>query len=125
MGGEEETVDGEALEGEGEVTPRFLIRPAADRDLDEQAGYLAERAGLETALRFYDAANESFSFLAQNPGVGALRESANPALAAIRVWRVSGFAKHLIFYHAVDGGVEIIRILHGHRDIETILGPEV
>jgi toxin ParE1/3/4 len=92
--------------------------------LDEQAEYLAEHASLETALRFYDAANESFSFLARSPGVGVLRESANPAFAGVRIWRVSGFEKHLIFYRPNEDGIEVVRVLHGHRDIEAILGPE-
>jgi toxin ParE1/3/4 len=106
------------------VTSRFLVLPAADRDLDEQAGYLAEHAGLETALRFYDAANGSFSFPARNPSVGVLRESANPLFAGVRVWRVSGFGRHLIFYRPVEGGIEVVRVLHGHRDVEALLGPE-
>jgi plasmid stabilization system protein ParE len=36
---------------------RVRVLPAADSDLDDQAGYLARAAGLETALRFYDAAH--------------------------------------------------------------------
>jgi toxin ParE1/3/4 len=106
------------------VTPRLLILPAAGRDLDEQSGYLAEHANLEVALRFHDAASETFSFLARNPNVGALRESANPVLAGVRIWRVSGFEKHLIFYRPVEGGVEVVRVLHGHRDIDAFLEPK-
>lgn len=106
------------------MTSRLLIRPAADRDMDARAEYLAEHASLEIALRFYDAASEAFSFLAGNPNVGALDESANPALAGVRVWRVNGFAKHLIFHRPVDGGIEVLRILHGYRDVDAILGRE-
>jgi toxin ParE1/3/4 len=102
--------------------PRYLIRPAADRDLDEQAGYLAEHASLEIALRFYDAASESISFLAKSPGVGAPYESGNPALAGVRIWRVNGFSKHLIVYRPIEEGIEVVRVLHGNRDIDSILG---
>lgn len=104
--------------------PRFVILPAADRDLDEQAEYLGEHASLEVALRFYDAAHESFSFLAQSPGVGTLHESANPTFVGVRIWRVGGFEKHLIFYRPTEDGIEVVRVLHGHRDIQAILGPE-
>lgn len=106
------------------MTPRFSVLPAADRDLDDQAAYLAQEASLEVALRYYDAAAETFTFLARNPGVGALRESKDPAFVGIRVWRVNGFDKHLVFYRAVEDGIEIVRVLHGHRDLDSILGPE-
>ncbi|WP_083670185.1 type II toxin-antitoxin system RelE/ParE family toxin [Singulisphaera sp. GP187] len=83
-----------------------------------------EEVSLEVALRFYDAAAETFTFLARNSGVGVLRKSKNPAHTEIRVWRVSGFNKHLIFYRPFDGGVEIVRVIHGHRDLDSELGPE-
>lgn len=98
--------------------------PAADRDLDDQAAYLGQEAGLDLALRFLDAAAETFAFLARNPGNGAPRESKNPVFAGIRVRRVTGFEKHLVFYRLCEGGIEIVRVLHGHRDLDAILGPE-
>jgi plasmid stabilization system protein ParE len=36
------------------MTGRYHVLPAADRDLDDQAAYLATEASLEVALRFYD-----------------------------------------------------------------------
>ncbi len=38
------------------MTRQYHVLPAADRDLDEQAAYLAANANVELALRFYDAA---------------------------------------------------------------------
>ncbi len=38
------------------MTRFYHVLPAADRDLDDQAGYLAMEASLDIALRFYDAA---------------------------------------------------------------------
>jgi toxin ParE1/3/4 len=52
------------------MTRRFQILPAADRDLDDQAAYLAAEASLETALRFFDAANATFGKIAGMPGIG-------------------------------------------------------
>ena len=103
------------------MTPRFRVSPAADRDLDEQADYLAKQASLETALRFYDAAAATFEKIAQMPSMGERWDSSNPRLAELRVWRVEGFEKRLIFYRPVDGGIEIVRVLHGARDIESVL----
>jgi toxin ParE1/3/4 len=102
----------------------YHVLPAADRDLDDQAAYLAVEANLETALRFYDAASITFGKLANIPGIGERWPSANPRLAGLRVWRIEGFEKHLIFYRAADDGIEIVRILHGARDIDAVLETE-
>jgi toxin ParE1/3/4 len=106
------------------MMPRVVVSPAADRDLDEQADYLLNHASLDVALRFLDAVAKTFDFLARHPGVGAARNSRNPRFVGIRVARVQGFEKHLIFYRPMADGLEIVRVLHGHRDIEEIFGPE-
>jgi toxin ParE1/3/4 len=67
------------------MTPRYHVLPAADRDLDDQAAYLASNASFDTALRFYDAASLTFGKLANMPGMGERPESANPSLAGLRV----------------------------------------
>jgi toxin ParE1/3/4 len=106
------------------MTPRFHVLPAADRDLDDQADYLAREASIETALRFYDAADTTFAKLAEMPNIGAPRQSAKARLAGIRFWRIEGFENHLIFYRPIEGGIEIIRVLHAARDIESILADQ-
>ena len=103
------------------MIPRIRILPAADRDLDEQAEYWLTRSP-EIAARWYDATGATFAFLAQNPGIGPVRESRKPELVGIRTWAVDGFPKHIVFYRPIEGGVEVIRILHGARDIDRILG---
>ena len=103
---------------------RHFVSPAADRDLDDQAAFLAADASLETALRFYDAAASTFEKIASMPGIGERWESAQPRLVGLRVSRVDGFENHLIFYKPTDDGIEIVRVLHGARDIGSILDPE-
>jgi toxin ParE1/3/4 len=49
------------------MTAQYRILPAADRDLEDQAAYLASQASLETALRFYDAASSTFAKAARQP----------------------------------------------------------
>jgi toxin ParE1/3/4 len=106
------------------MTPRVSVLPAADRDIDGQAEYLMREASLETALRFYDATAATFDKLARMPSMGERRESSNPRLAGLRVWRIDGFPNHLLFYRPIEGGIEIIRVLHGARDIDAVLDPE-
>jgi toxin ParE1/3/4 len=106
------------------MMPQHYVSPTADRDLDEQAAYLAREASLDTALRFYDAVAATFENIARTPGIGERWESANPRLSGVRVRRVEGFENHLIFYRAAGSGIEIVRVLHGARDLESILDSE-
>jgi plasmid stabilization system protein ParE len=61
------------------MTAQYHIRLAADRDLDDQAAYLAQEASLETALRFYDASGVTFGRRAAMPGLGERRETSDPS----------------------------------------------
>lgn len=99
---------------------RVVVLPAADRDLEDQAAYLSEAAGTDVALRFFESAASTFSFLTQTPEAGALRASELPSLAGLRLWRIKGFELHLIFYRVTDDSIEIVRLLHAHRDIAAI-----
>jgi len=103
------------------MTAQYRVLPAADRDLDDQAAYLASQASLETALRFYDAASITFGKLAGMPGLGERWPSANPRLAGLRSWRIEGFEKYPIFYRPADDGIDIVRVIHAARDVGTVL----
>ncbi len=103
------------------MSGHYRVRPAADEDLDDQAGYLAMHASLDVALRFYDAASSTFAKIASMPGIGERWPSANPRLANLHISRIEGFEKHLIFYRPAADGIDIIRVLHGARDIESVL----
>src|SRR3954469_9437762 len=62
--------------------------------------------------------------LSATPGIGAPRPRANPALRALRMHPVRGFDSHLLFYRPIPDGIELIRVLHGARDIDAILKDE-
>lgn len=97
-------------------------RPRAIRDLSDIAVYLADESGSDDlAFRFLDAAEASFERLAAMPEMGAAREHRDPALANVRMWPIVGFDNYLIFYCPVEGGIEIIRVLHAKRDIAALL----
>jgi toxin ParE1/3/4 len=102
----------------------YRIRPAADADLDDQAAYLAREVGIDLALRFHDSAARTFDSIAKNPGIGERRESSNLRLAGLRVWCIEGFANHLVFYRLEGDEVEIVRVLHGVRDLGGAIDPD-
>jgi len=103
---------------------RVRITPQAERDIDGEVVYLAEEADPETAIRFFEAAHETFRALLAMPGMGRMRTLNNPRLADIRQWPVSSFEKYLIFYRGVSTGIDIVRVLHGARDIDRVLDEE-
>ena len=100
-----------------------LVLPSADRDLDLEADYLADEAGIETALRFLAAAQKTFSSLAAHPGLG-WRPSLGPAFQSIRAFPVAGFKSMLVFYRTREDVLEIVRVLHGARDLEALFRKE-
>jgi hypothetical protein len=42
----------------------------------------------------------------------------------LRIWRIDGFPNHLSFHRHIDGAIEIVRVLHGARDIGAVLESE-
>ena len=100
--------------------PRVVRSPRAGQDLIESAIYLEGRAGLTKADRFLNAVEEAFSNLAVFPFMGPLMTGMPPRHRGVRTWRVPGFRNHLIFYRPISAGVEILRVLHGARDIAAL-----
>jgi toxin ParE1/3/4 len=82
---------------------RYLVRPKADRDLDEQAYYYARVASAKTGWH------------------ASLK---NPYLKQLRVFRVRDFQRMLILYIPVQDGVDILRVVHGSRNVRALLRRE-
>ena len=104
------------------MTRRIQVTPEASNDLDNEFDYLAER-NTDAARRFYAAAQETFVSLAEMPGAGVLRDYQNPQLAGMRMRAIQGFRNYLAFYLTTDDSIQILRVLHGARDIERIFSP--
>jgi toxin ParE1/3/4 len=101
-----------------------LRRPQAILDLVELADSIAARTSLEAAVRFLNAAEQTMELLSQMPRLGALWESKRQSLAGLRCFPVTRFPNHVVFYKSIKEGVEIVRLLHGARDISALLEPE-
>jgi toxin ParE1/3/4 len=100
---------------------RVTRTPLAARDLDELAEYLRREAWLAVALRFVTSAEAACTVLAEHPHIGA---SLGLLGADIRRWHIDGFGNHVILYRLTDHGVEIVRILHAARDLESLFHDE-
>lgn len=98
---------------------RIIKRPVAKRDLIEQADFIAQD-NLEAALRFLAAAEKTFAQLARLPNIGKSRKVKSRVSANVRQFPITGFEKYLVFYRPIKGGIEILRVLHGARDLNRI-----
>lgn len=103
---------------------RYLIRPRADRDLDQQAYYYAKVASPELGHRFLLATHDTFALLATQPNMGWHPRLRHPGLESMRVFRVTGFEKMLVLYLPLLDGVEILRVVHRSRNLKALLRRE-
>jgi toxin ParE1/3/4 len=68
--------------------------------------------------------DETCELLAKQPRIGGSYDSSIPELAGLRRIPVIGFENYLIFYLPHSGGIDVIRVIHGARDIENIFKAE-
>jgi toxin ParE1/3/4 len=78
------------------MTRRISVRPAASVDTDQHVAYLSEN-NPQAAMRFFDAARQTFVALARMPGIGRLYRTGKNETEDIRRWAVKGFKDYLIF----------------------------
>lgn len=98
--------------------PRLVVRPRALTDLAEIWAYIAGDSP-ERADAFADLLAGKFEALARHPGIGRPRSE---LAADIRSFTVG---RYVIFYLVASRGVEIVRVLHGSRDIEAMFATPV
>jgi plasmid stabilization system protein ParE len=100
------------------------VLPRAIHEIAEQAAYYRKEATPEIAERWRTAVNDAIRSLRIFPVRGPLVNPANVASRSIRKLHISGFPAHLIFYRyeAETNIVFIVRVLHGARDVDPLLG---
>lgn len=74
----------------------------------------------DVPVRFLDAVERTMHLLAENPEVGPARSFGRSDLAGLRFFPVRGFSNHRIFSRATEHGIEVLRVLHGARDLGVI-----
>jgi toxin ParE1/3/4 len=100
--------------------PEFIIAQAARLDMFEVCEYFdAESRDPNLADRFVNSAILTFEKLARTPGLGRPYKFKKCPHENLRSRRVDNFPNYLIFYRPFPNGVEIVRVLHGARDLEA------
>lgn len=98
----------------------ITLRPQARHDIVDLAIYMADQSP-DAAARFMDSAEHTCEFLRQNPQAGAFYPTENNRLTGLRVFQIHGFPNHLVFYQESANGIEVLRVLHGARNVDSVL----
>jgi toxin ParE1/3/4 len=93
--------------------PGIRLRPRAKADLVAIWEYIA-RDNEAQADAFIKTVDEKFRLLAQNPGIGRVRDELGASVRSLPVGR------YVIFFRSGETYLEIIRVLHGARDVQAL-----
>jgi len=101
------------------------VRTSAREDILRQYSYYeVEKDAAAVAERFLDAVESAIQMLCRAPGIGAPKMLNNPGLKGLRSWPVPGFPAMRIHYIHAGDELRIVRVLHGKRDINSLLEEE-
>ena len=91
----------------------LLKRPLAELDLLNIWDYIADDSP-DRVDDFLDRVESKLMTLGQNSGLGRKRSE---LLLDLRSFPIDNY---VVFYQQIDGGIDVIRLLHGSRDIEEV-----
>ena len=97
------------------MTP-FVLTSRAEQDIGDIWDYIAGDS-IAAADRVLESINQALHRLAKNPGIGHFREDL--ADRRHRFWLVYSY---LIVYRFEPRPLQVIRVLHAARDVQSILG---
>ena len=100
--------------------PRVVQRPAARQDFIIHYAYLTGNAGLDTARRFREAVERTYTELARMPKMGVPGKTGEGKHSGVRLWRVRRFKAYLIAYRPNREGVAIERLIHAKQDYQRV-----
>jgi toxin ParE1/3/4 len=92
---------------------QIRVSAAAKSDLEDIWLYIAQD-NPEMADKFVGAIVSRFPKLAARPLTGRQREELSADLRSFPI------GHHIIFYRPLEQGVEIVRVLHGARDLPPL-----
>ena len=104
--------------------PNLIKRAVVIQDLIAISTYISAE-NLDAGDRFLYAAENTFQQLVKMLGLGRLCGFMHPKLTQICQYPVKGFRNYLIYYQLQPDITDIIHVLHGSQDIETLLQQEI
>jgi toxin ParE1/3/4 len=99
----------------------FRLTYEAETDLAGIARHIATD-NPRAASRFLEGFERACELLATMPELGHPRTFAHPDLECLRSFPIKGFEKYLVFYRVAPPVLEVVRVLHGARDLPALFG---
>jgi toxin ParE1/3/4 len=90
-----------------------VIAPSASRDLNAISDYFLER-NVEAGERLLKEFNQKCQNLARFPQMGKSYGKIRPDLRGVPL------EGYIIFYRVISEGIEILRVVSGRQDLETL-----
>ncbi len=87
-------------------------RPQAEADILEIWDYIAENSLVE-ADRWVDRLDEKLALWATQPMMGRERDELATGVRSLP------FGRYVVFFEPLSDGIDVIRVLHGSRDIDA------
>jgi toxin ParE1/3/4 len=72
------------------------------------------------ADRFLEEFFQAANLLAERPRLGPVRRRRG-RLKGLRSWPLTNFGPYVLFYLPIENGIDVVRVLHGARDIDREL----
>jgi toxin ParE1/3/4 len=103
------------------MSRQLIIRNKATQDLRQQANYILVNGNVGAAEKFLELAESTFAKILMVPRIGKSVDFVLERMGEVRQWRIKNFQDYLVFYCGQEDRIEILRILHGARDLEGLL----
>jgi toxin ParE1/3/4 len=97
---------------------RVIRRPQAEVDVLDIWGFIADDSTRE-ADRWVDQLDEKLQLWATQPLIGRARDELAPGL------RSMPFGRYVVFFAPVVDGIDVVRVLHGSRDMDQEFGEQL
>lgn len=102
------------------MTKPVIASKQALRDIDEAWNHYLTEAHVKAAEGFVDELQSAFALLGRQPGIGSSRYAHELNIPSLRSWPIKRYP-YLIFYFEHEESIDVIRVLHGARDIPSTL----
>lgn len=99
------------------IVPRAVAR----HDVDDAIAYYLREGTESAAVGFVDALEEAYRHIGRHPATGSPRYAFELDLFGLRSWTLKRYP-YVVFYVEHDRHIDVLRVLHGMRDLPASLG---
>jgi toxin ParE1/3/4 len=101
--------------------PELILMPRAREDIKQIAAYIGEH-NPQASMAFRQTLQHIYEVLLDLPEMGSFRNFRNPDMKGLRMLPVPKCKNYLLFYRPTPERLEIVRVLHGARDVSSLFG---